>query len=56
MFLVGPVRQVKTMCAKERAIATVIMMVRTNLNIINLNYICDDVEKDLKHVRNKQHL
>ncbi|XP_053170527.1 SFT2 domain containing 2b [Scomber japonicus] len=27
MFLVGPVRQVKTMCAKERAIATVIMMV-----------------------------
>ncbi|XP_054480137.1 vesicle transport protein SFT2B-like [Anoplopoma fimbria] len=27
MFLIGPCRQVKTMCAKERAFATVIMMV-----------------------------
>ncbi|XP_067357320.1 SFT2 domain containing 2b isoform X1 [Channa argus] len=27
MFLVGPLRQLKSMCAKERAFATVIMMV-----------------------------
>ncbi|XP_051283104.1 vesicle transport protein SFT2B isoform X2 [Dicentrarchus labrax] len=27
MFLMGPCRQLKTMCAKERAIATVIMLV-----------------------------
>ncbi|KAK9524279.1 hypothetical protein VZT92_018129 [Zoarces viviparus] len=27
MFLIGPCRQLKTMCAKERALATVIMMV-----------------------------
>lgn len=27
MFLVGPLRQVKNMCAKERAIATVVMLV-----------------------------
>ncbi|XP_078101662.1 vesicle transport protein SFT2B-like [Sander vitreus] len=27
MFLIGPCRQLKTMCAKERAFATVIMMV-----------------------------
>ncbi|XP_074520592.1 SFT2 domain containing 2b isoform X1 [Halichoeres trimaculatus] len=27
MFLVGPLRQVKNMCAKERAIATIVMLV-----------------------------
>ncbi|CAN9498310.1 unnamed protein product [Ophioblennius macclurei] len=27
MFLIGPLRQLKTMCAKERALATVIMLV-----------------------------
>ncbi|KAM6958131.1 vesicle transport protein SFT2B-like [Tautogolabrus adspersus] len=27
MFLVGPLRQLKNMCAKERAIATVVMLV-----------------------------
>ncbi|XP_041822047.1 vesicle transport protein SFT2B-like isoform X1 [Chelmon rostratus] len=27
MFLIGPCRQLKTMCAKERALATVIMLV-----------------------------
>lgn len=27
MFLIGPLRQLKTMCAKERAFATIIMLV-----------------------------
>uniref|UniRef100_A0A3Q3T025 Vesicle transport protein n=1 Tax=Mastacembelus armatus TaxID=205130 RepID=A0A3Q3T025_9TELE len=30
MFLIGPCRQLKTMCAKERAFATVMMLVRAN--------------------------
>uniref|UniRef100_A0A3Q2USJ6 Vesicle transport protein n=1 Tax=Haplochromis burtoni TaxID=8153 RepID=A0A3Q2USJ6_HAPBU len=30
MFLMGPCRQLKTMWAKERVLATVIMLVRTN--------------------------
>uniref|UniRef100_A0A8C7XUJ0 Vesicle transport protein n=1 Tax=Oryzias sinensis TaxID=183150 RepID=A0A8C7XUJ0_9TELE len=32
MFLMGPLRQVKKMCAKERALATVIMLVRPHTN------------------------
>nr|XP_043875858.1 vesicle transport protein SFT2B-like isoform X2 [Solea senegalensis] len=30
MFLVGPCRQLRSMCAKERALATVLMVVRTH--------------------------
>lgn len=34
MFLIGPCRQLKNMCAKERALATTIMLVRWE-------YLCD---------------
>ncbi|XP_040887954.1 SFT2 domain containing 2b [Toxotes jaculatrix] len=33
MFLIGPCRQLKTMCAKERAFATIIMLVCLTLTL-----------------------